>query len=203
MKKRGLAARFAHLALASVGWEIVGEAPTEAKYVLIAAPHTSNWDLVLMLLCGLEYGVWPSWVGKHTLFKPPLGGFFRALGGIAIDRRSPHNMVEQLAQRFRDSEHLVLAVPPEGTRGHAEHWKSGFYYIAKTGDVPICLGYLDFKKKRGGLGPMLRPSGDVKADMDFIRAFYADKFGRYPDKQGPIKLAAEDAAEEARASNGA
>lgn len=203
MKKRGLAARFAHLALASVGWEIVGEAPKEAKYVLIAAPHTSNWDLVLMLLCGMEYGVWPSWVGKHTLFKPPLGGFFRALGGIAIDRRSPHNMVEQLAERFRKSEHLVLAVPPEGTRGHAEHWKSGFYYIAKTGDVPICLGYLDFKKKRGGLGPMLKPSGDVKADMDFIRGFYADKFGRYPDKQGPIKLAAEDATEDARSSNGA
>lgn len=202
MKKRGLAARFAHLALASVGWEIVGDAPKETKYVLIAAPHTSNWDLVLMLLCGMEYGVWPSWVGKHTLFKPPLGGFFRALGGIAIDRRSPHNMVEQLAERFRKSEHLVLAVPPEGTRGHAEHWKSGFYYIAKTGDVPICLGYLDFKKKRGGLGPMLKPSGDVKADMDFIRAFYADKFGRYPDKQGPIKLAAEDATEDARSSNG-
>ena len=194
---------FGRFVLALFGWEADGPAPAINKYVLCAAPHTSGWDLVFTLGIGWTLGFEPTWVGKHTLFKPPLGGFFRALGGIAIDRRSPHNMVEQLAERFRKSEHLVLAVPPEGTRGHAEHWKSGFYYIAKTGDVPICLGYLDFKKKRGGLGPMLKPSGDVKADMDFIRAFYADKFGRYPDKQGPIKLAAEDATEDARSSNGA
>lgn len=189
--KRGVLKTLVRLAMRSVGWQIVGEAPKEAKYVLIAAPHTSNWDLVLMLMCGVEYGVWPSWVGKHTIFRGPMGYFFRALGGIAIDRRSPQNMVEQMAERFRKSERMVLAVPPEGTRGHTENWKSGFYYIAHTGNVPICLGYLDFKTKRGGLGPMLHPSGDVKADMDIVRAFYADKVGRYPELQGPIRLAAE------------
>ena len=191
--KRGVFKTLARWALASVGWKIVGEAPKEAKYVLIAAPHTSNWDLVLMLLCGVEYGVWPSWVGKHTIFRAPFGTFFRALGGIAIDRRSPQNMVEQMADRFHKSEQMVLAVPPEGTRGLTENWKSGFYFIAHTGNVPICLGYLDFKAKRGGLGPMLHPTGDVKADMDIVRAFYADKYGRYPELQGPIRLAAEAA----------
>lgn len=181
------------LCLKAVGWRIVGEAPKASKYVLIAAPHTSNWDLVLMLMCGVQFGVWPSWCGKHTLFKPPVFGWFmRKLGGIPIDRRARNNMVQFLADLFKQSETLVLAVPPEGTRGRREYWKSGFYHIAHTAQVPICLGYLDFSRKRGGMGPLVRTTGDVHADMEVIRAFYADKFGRYPDKQGPVRLASED-----------
>lgn len=185
--------RLARLLLASAGWRIEGEAPAVPRYVLIAAPHTSNWDLVLMLLCGMAYGVWPSWVGKDTLFRPPLGLLLRALGGIPVDRRSPQNMVEQLAALFRSRERLVLAVPPEGTRSSREKWRSGFYFIARGAGVPVCLGFLDYSRKRGGLGPLLHPSGNLRADMDVVRAFYADKKGRFPEKQGPIRLAAEDA----------
>lgn len=185
--------RLARLLLAGAGWRIEGEAPAVPRYVLIAAPHTSNWDLVLMLLCGMAYGVWPSWVGKDTLFRPPLGLLLRALGGIPVDRRSPQNMVEQLAALFRSRERLVLAVPPEGTRSSREKWRSGFYFIARGAGVPVCLGFLDYSRKRGGLGPLLVPSGDLRADMDVVRAFYADKKGRFPEKQGPIRLAAEDA----------
>ncbi len=184
--------RLARLLLAGAGWRIEGEAPAVPRYVLIAAPHTSNWDLVLMLLCGMAYGVWPSWVGKDTLFRPPLGLLLRALGGIPVDRRSPQNMVEQLAALFRTRERLVLAVPPEGTRSSREKWRSGFYFIARGAGVPVCLGFLDYSRKRGGLGPLLHPSGDLRADMDVVRAFYADKKGRFPEKQGPIRLAAED-----------
>lgn len=180
------------LALGTVGWRTEGDVPNVPKYVLIAAPHTSNWDLILMLLCGMVFDVWPSWAGKHTLFTSPLGPLLRSLGGIPIDRRAAHNMVDQLAAMFSERQELVLAVPPEGTRGLAPHWKSGFYYIALTAGVPICLGYLDFGRKRGGLGPLIYPTGDVRADMDKIRAFYKDMRGRYPEKQGPIRLAAED-----------
>ena len=184
--------RLARLLLSSAGWRIEGEAPAEPRYVLIAAPHTSNWDLVLMLLCGMAYGVWPSWVGKDTLFRPPFGRLLRALGGIPVDRRSPQNMVEQLAALFRSRERLVLAVPPEGTRSSREKWRSGFYFIARAAGVPVCLGFLDYSRRRGGLGPLIVPSSDLRADMDIVRAFYADKKGRFPEKQGPIRLAAED-----------
>jgi 1-acyl-sn-glycerol-3-phosphate acyltransferase len=183
------------LALKASGWRIEGQAPKEAKYVLIAAPHTSNWDLVLMLMCGVQFGVWPSWVGKHTLFKPPFGWFMRVLGGLPIDRRSRNNMVQQLADLFEQSERLILAVPPEGTRGRREFWKSGLYFIAHQAQVPICLGYLDFSRKRGGMGPMIHTTGDVRADMAAIRAFYEDKHGRFRDKQGPVRLAAEEGAQ--------
>ncbi len=178
----------ARLCLTLVGWRAELPAPTEPKYVLIAAPHTSNWDLVLMLLCGLVYGLRPCWTGKKSLFRPPLGWLLRWLGGIPIDRSAHHNVVEQLAASFQQRERLVLAMPPEGTRGRAPHWKSGFYYVARTAGVPICLGYLDYGRRRGGLGPLLRPTGDVAADMDVVRAFYADKRGRYPEKQGPVRL---------------
>jgi 1-acyl-sn-glycerol-3-phosphate acyltransferase len=180
------------LLLKVAGWRIEGEAPTTPRYVLIAAPHTSNWDLVLMLLCGMAFGIWPSWVGKDTLFRPPFGFLLRALRGIPVDRRSPQNRVEQLAALFGTRERLVLAIPPEGTRSSGERWRSGFYFVARAASVPVCLGYLDYSRKRGGLGPMLVPTGDLGADMDVVRAFYADKRGRFPEKQGPIRLAAED-----------
>lgn len=182
----------ARLVLDSVGWEAVGEPPPARKYVLIAAPHTSNWDLVLMLLASTVYGIWPSWVGKHTLFEPPLGPLMRALNGIPVDRRAAHNTVAKLAALFEERDDLVLAVPPEGTRGYAPYWKSGFYQIALAAKVPICLGYLDFRTKRAGLGPLVHPTGDVRADMAIIRAFYADKQAKYPKDQGPVRLAAED-----------
>lgn len=145
-----------------------------------------------MLLCGMALGVWPAWVGKHTLFRAPFGWVMRALGGIPVERSAAHHMVEQLASEFAARPSLALAMPPEGTRSLAPHWKSGFYHVATTAHVPIALGYLDYARKEGGIGAPIAASGDLRADMDRIRAFYAGKAGRHPELQGPIRLPAED-----------
>jgi 1-acyl-sn-glycerol-3-phosphate acyltransferase len=184
--------RLARLVLSAFGWQLEGAVPDEPKWVLIAAPHTSNWDLVLMLLCGAAFGEWPSWAGKHTLFRPPQGWLFRLLGGIPIDRRTRGNRVEQLAALFAGRERLVLAIAPEGSRSNNEHWKSGFYWVAHTAGVPVCLAFLDFGRRRAGLGPLLRTTGDLKADMDVVRSFYAGKTGRFPERQGPVRLEGEE-----------
>ena len=114
-----------------------------------------------MLLCGLSFGMWPSWVGKHTIFRPPFGWLLRLLGGIPIDRRSRGNRVEQLAALFAARDRLVLAIPPEGSRSSHTHWKSGFYWVARTANVPVCLSFLDWGTRRAGLGPLLRLTGDL------------------------------------------
>ena len=147
---------------------------------------------VLTNLSQSRLGVWPAWVGKNTLFRPPFGWLMRLLGGIPIDRSSSHNMVEQLADVFAARERLALAMPPEGTRSRAPHWKSGFYYVATLARVPIALGYLDYARKEGGIGTPILPSGDLPADMERIRAFYAGRQGRHPQLQGPMRLPAED-----------
>ena len=192
MNRAGLVPSIARGCLGAFGWRAVGSRPSAARYVLIAAPHTSNWDFPLMLLCGMALGVWPAWVGKHTLFRPPFGWLMRALGGIQVHRDAAHHMVEQLAQQFAAAPALALAMPPEGTRSLAPHWKSGFYHVATRAHVPVALGYLDYARKEGGIGAPILPSGDLHADMDRIRAFYADKTGCHPELQGPIRLPAED-----------
>lgn len=174
------------------GWETEGERPTADKFVLIAAPHTSNWDLAYLLAMAFRFDLSPRWMGKHTLFRGPMGSLMRRLGGIPIHRHLRGNVVDQMSAAFAASHTLCLTIPPEGTRGRAPHWKSGFYHIARTADVPIVLGYLDFGRRRGGLGPELHTTGDLKADMDVIRAFYKDVRGKHPEACGPIRLAEED-----------
>jgi 1-acyl-sn-glycerol-3-phosphate acyltransferase len=162
------------------GWRFEGELPQTKKFVLIAAPHTSNWDLPYMLASAYILGIDISWMGKHTLFEGPFGWFMRGLGGIPVDRRSPQGLVQQVVDRFHQSESLYLAVPPNGTRKKVEYWKSGFYHIARSAQVPILLSYLDWGQKRAGLGPLITPTGDIGADMEKIRAFYAPMRGKYP-----------------------
>lgn len=156
------------------GWSIGGAVPTAKKYVLIAAPHTSNWDFPFTIALAFSLGVDIRWMGKDDLFKGPLGPLYRSLGGIAVDRGNRTNMVDRMVELFAQNDELVLTVPAEGTRGKGEYWKSGFYHIARRAGVPIALGYLDFARKRGGIGPLVYPTGDVKRDMDTIRAFYRD-----------------------------
>jgi 1-acyl-sn-glycerol-3-phosphate acyltransferase len=174
------------------GWEAEGAKPLERRFVLIAAPHTSNWDLAYLLALGEIFDVRTSWMGKHQLFRPPLGWIMRRLGGIPVVRHRSGNLVSAVAEEFERREDLALVVPAEGTRGYVAHWKSGFYHIARTAGVPIVLGYLDYASRRGGFGPMIYPSDDVRADMDEIRSFYADKSGKYPDQTGVIRLKEED-----------
>jgi 1-acyl-sn-glycerol-3-phosphate acyltransferase len=174
--------------LARTSWEPEGERPRPRRFVLIAAPHTSNWDLAYLLALSETFGLRVSWLGKSALFRPPLGPVMRALGGIPVRRDRRNNLVAQVAEAFASASDLALVVPAEGTRGRTEYWKSGFYHMARTAKVPIVCGYLDYARKRGGFGHAFEPSGDVARDMDGVRAFYADKVGKYPECFGPVRL---------------
>ena len=180
------------LVLRLFGWNIEGEAPAPDKYVLIAAPHTSNWDFVFLLAFAEHFGVKVSWLGKKEMFPWPFTGLLKRLGGIPVERSSTGNMVERLAQLFADREGLCLTVPVEGTRGYVDHWKSGFYHVARAAKVPIVMSYLDYPRKNGGFGPAFTPTGDITRDMDAIRAFYAGKEGKRPKLTGRIRLKEED-----------
>jgi 1-acyl-sn-glycerol-3-phosphate acyltransferase len=188
--------------LAITGWKPDGVRPTAPHCVLIAAPHTTNWDFPYLLIFAAYFDLKIRWMGKHSLFRPPLGWFMRLAGGIPVVRHKRENIVLAMARSFKDHDELVLVVPAEGTRSRAEHWKSGFYHIARSADVPIVMSYLDYTKKRGGFGPALDLTGDVRRDMDQIRAFYAGKEGKHPEDFGPIRLLEEGEVEEGEVEEG-
>jgi 1-acyl-sn-glycerol-3-phosphate acyltransferase len=164
------------------GWKVEGSLPAEArKCVLIAAPHTSNWDLPYTLMVAFVLNLNIYWMGKHSLFAFPFGPVMRWLGGIAVDRSRSTNLVSASAMALKAADGPVqLVVPPEGTRGRTTHWKTGFYYIALEAGVPIVLAYMDYARKVSGLGPVFVPTGDVDADMAEIKRFYAGVKGRRP-----------------------
>ena len=190
--KRALKRWIGSTFLRATGWRMDGLRPPVDRYVIIAAPHTSNWDMPFMLAMAFVYDIPVRWMGKHTLFSPPFGTLFKRLGGIPIVRHQPGGVVGQMVDHFKDTESLVLMVPAEGTRSHVEYWKSGFYHIARAADVPVVLSYLDFSRKVGGIGPSLLLTGDIHADMDKIRAFYAGIQGLRPQNVGVIRLREED-----------
>lgn len=171
-----------------LGWQPEGRTPAAKRFVLIAAPHTSNWDLGLLLAFGQVYGVRVSWMGKHTLFRGPMGWVMRKVGGVPVRRDRSNDLVSQMARVIEESDGIALTVPAEGTRDYTSHWKSGFYHIARKAEVPVVLGFLDYARKRGGFGPEIILTGNVRDDMDEIRSFYSGKQGRYPDKMGEILL---------------
>lgn len=162
--------------------------PLPAKCVLIAAPHTSNWDFPITKSMTRVCGIRMTWLGKAELFRGPMGPIMRALGGIPVPRANAANMVTDLVAEFARRDHLVLTVPVEGTRAKGEYWKSGFYRIAMAADVPVVCGYVDGPRRTGGFGPVLRLTGDVRADMDVIRAFYAGKEGLKPGRTTTPRL---------------
>ena len=174
------------------GWKVEGAAPPIAKCVFIAAPHTSNWDMPHMLGVAWSLGLKVAWMGKKQMFPWPFRAFFMWLGGIPIDRSAKRNMVQKVAELFATTPGLYLVVPAEGTRSLTEYWKSGFYHIAREADVDIICSYLDYTRGVTGIGLVLRPTGDIIADMDCLRAFYGQYEGRYPELQGPIRLREED-----------
>ncbi|MET3117175.1 1-acyl-sn-glycerol-3-phosphate acyltransferase [Undibacterium sp. GrIS 1.8] len=168
------------LILRLIGWKVEGITPTTPKYVLIAAPHTSNWDFPVTLLVCFALRLNVYWMGKASLFPPVVGGVMRWLGGIPVDRTRTGNLVQSTVEAFQNTSSLTVIVPPEGTRGNVSHWKTGFYYIAQGAGVPIALGYLDFKRKVGGIGRMFELSGDITVDMAEIQRFYAGITGKNP-----------------------
>lgn len=161
--------------------------------VLVAAPHTSNWDFFLMLAMAWQSGLSPRWLGKKEMFAGPLRPLFHALGGVAVDRENPGSLVTDVAAHAGAATSLALVVPAEGTRARGEYWKSGFYRIACEAEIPIVLSYLDGPSRTGGYGPVIHPTGDAKADMDLIRDFYADKGGVKPENKTTPRLRDEEA----------
>lgn len=160
------------------GWRVVGTPPSEAKYVLIAAPHTSNWDfpLLVAMACVLDFEIY--WMGKESLFPKPFAPLVRWLGGISIDRDRAHNRVDLTIKAYNDRENLKIVIPPSGTRTASKKWRSGFYHIAVGANVPLGLGFLDFAKKEGGFLGTYYPTGDIEQDLPEIQEFYKNVKGK-------------------------
>lgn len=174
-------------ALRILGWGHCRQKPVPPRCVLIGAPHTSNWDFMLMVAYTRMLGMKASWMGKHTLFRPPFGIFFRSLGGIPIDRTKPQGLVDQVVAEFRQRKKMILIIAPEGTRKKTPFWKTGFYYIAQKAEIPIALGSVDYPRKMVEFGPVFHPSGDIESDFEVIREFYSGKRGKYPEKMGEVR----------------
>jgi 1-acyl-sn-glycerol-3-phosphate acyltransferase len=166
--------------LKATGWRVEGALPAHAaRSVLIAAPHTSNWDLPYTLMVAFALQLNIRWMGKQSIFRAPFGGVMRWLGGIPVNREQSTNLVAASAKAIRAADGpLQLIVPPEGTRSKTRYWKTGFYYIAREAQVPIVMAYMDYERKVSGLGPLFEPTGDVDADMAAIKAFYAPFKGK-------------------------
>lgn len=174
---------FAYLILRLSGWKISGRLPGDVKKcIVVMAPHTSNWDFVLGWLGYSALGINSKYLIKKEMFFFPLGGVIKALGGIPVDRDRGNSVALQLGELFNKQDSLVLTITPEGTRSLVMHWKKGFYSLARHAKVPLVLGFLDYKRKTGGLGPLIHITGDYGEDMKRIEAFYLDKTARYPEK---------------------
>jgi 1-acyl-sn-glycerol-3-phosphate acyltransferase len=169
-----------------VGWRIEGEPPCIPKFVVIGAPHTSNWDFPLSMLIAFSYKIPLQWLGKDSLFRFPFGLMFRWMGGIPVDRSKRQGKVEQTVAMFNERERLYVMIAPEGTRKKVAEWKTGFYYIALGAGIPIVPGFLDYKRKAGGLAAPVMPTGNIDADMKVIRGFYAGVTGRHPERTESI-----------------
>ncbi len=170
------------IVLKLIGWKTSGTLPDIPKYVIIAAPHTSNFDLPMTLFVAFAMRLKVYWMGKEAIFNKPFGTIMKWLGGIPVERSKSNNLVAETVEEFKRNEKLVVLVPPEGTRKKVNYWKTGFYYIAHGAGVPIVLGFLDYGRKTGGIGPVIHPTGDIEKDMESIQDFYKDITGRYPLK---------------------
>ncbi len=177
--------------MALTGWKVIGEVPSGSKFVLVGAPHTSNWDFPFAIAAFFVYRIKIHWMGKDSLFRWPYGWLFRLLGGIPIDRSHHQGVVNQVADTFKHRDELIIVIAAKGTRKKTEYWKSGFYWIAHSAQVPILCGYLDYKNKKTCIGLSFMPSGDVKQDMEKIRAFFGELHGKRPGLEDNIRLSEE------------
>ncbi len=183
--------RLVHWAFVRLGWKFEGGPPPDPKFMVLGAPHTSNWDFFGFMAAMGAFRIRARYLGKHTLFRWPFGYFFRALGGIPVDRRRPGGIVAQVTEAFASADEMALVVAPEGTRAWAPQWKSGFLRMAQSAEVPVVPGIMDWGAKTITLAPAIRYDGDVTAFMDRIRQTYAGAKGRHPEKQGPIRVVEE------------
>ena len=170
------------LGLRAMGWRVVGEFPDVRKLVAIVAPHTSNWDFVVGILTVIALGLDFRFLGKDTLFRPPLGWFVRFMGGLPVDRKAAAGVVDDVVARMREADRLFLAIAPEGTRRKVERWKSGFHRIALGARAPIWPVAFDYSRKAVVLMPLFTPTEDAEADLRALQALYSPQMARYPEK---------------------
>ncbi len=180
---------FAKLFLKLIGWKVQKELPKEVnRCVMIAAPHTSNWDFFIARAAFSVLGIPVRFTIKDDLYVFPFNIIFNALGGIPINRRPKKlgekrpSTVDAMANLYKHQEHLAIMITPEGTRSKRKEWKTGFYFVAKKADVPIGLGFLDYKKKLAGVGKLIYPSKNMESDMREIMSFYKNIHPKYPEK---------------------
>lgn len=187
-----LGARAARLGLKMLRWKFEPSEMPPDHVVMLALPHTTNLDGLLLVLVTRSIGLDASWMVKDLWVKPPFGWVTKRVGAVPVDRRKANGMVGQMVERFDDLDQFRLLIPPEGTRGLTEHWKSGFYRIATTADVLVVPTYLDYRTRSGGFGPAIKMTGERSVDMDAIRSYYDGLGGaamaRHPAKFGPIRL---------------
>jgi 1-acyl-sn-glycerol-3-phosphate acyltransferase len=164
------------------GWKAEGVVPEPRRFVIIAAPHTSNWDFPYFLGLTQELGIRPHFMAKKELFRWPMGDFMRQMGGICVDRSKGGNYVQAMVDEFARRKEFMLTIAPEGTRGSVRQWRTGFYQIALQAGVPIVMGMMDYARRVGGLGPAIMPTGDYAADMKPMGDFYRSVTPRHPER---------------------
>ena len=167
------------------GWKVVNVAPDTGSYLIIAAPHTSNWDFPLGIAIAFHLRLKVYFIAKHTLFNGFAGPIMRWLGGVPLNRGASKNFVDASVEIYANSENLIFAIAPEGTRSSVGRWKTGFYHMAKGANVPLALAYFDFSKRIGGIGKMLNTTKNIDADMQAIADFYEPVMGKYPNNFNP------------------
>ena len=170
------------------GWKIDYTLPDDKKMLIIFYPHTSNSDAIHAVLAAFALGLRPNWLIKNDWYRPPFRKLVRNLGAIPIERNKNENKVEQIAEAIRQADRIILGLSPEGTRSKTDFWRSGFYHIARLANIPIHFGFIDYPSKTVGAAPGFIPSGDIEADLEKIRTFYADKRGKHPERVGPIRF---------------
>lgn len=172
--RRGAVVRMlARMFLKITGWRLQGTVPEYPRFITVTGPHTSNWDFVYGLCGALTMNLDIHWLGKDSLFTPPLGPLMRWLGGIPVDRVNTEGVAEGVAETIRRAETMALIITPEGTRSRVDRWKTGFLRIAEMSDSVLVITTVDFAEKTIVLGEVMRPSGDPEADIAHIQAAFA------------------------------
>lgn len=164
------------------GWKARGAPPVDGRCVIIAAPHTSNWDFLYFIGLTEDIGIQPHFMAKDSLFRWPMGKFMRDMGGVPVVRSSRQNVVDTMVAEFARRDRFMLTIAPEGTRGKVGQWRTGFYHIAMKAGVPLVVGMMDYGTKTGGLGPAIWPTGDYDADMAKIFEFYRTVTPKHPSR---------------------
>ncbi len=178
----GLFYQAARLWLWLGGWRVRGAPPRENKFIVIAYPHTSNWDVPYTLAISLLFRLQIHWMGKSSLFRGPLGPLMRWLGGIPVYLDESRDTVRQMVDAFERAEQLILVIAPEANRARVDRWRTGFYYMAQGAGVPIVLGFLDFARREGGYLETFEPGGDIDADLAYIQSRYRGIRGKHPEQ---------------------